>query len=80
MAIKIHEFHPDENGHMTAHGIFDGEPFRLLADGAGWLMRVATGQAQAVPANDVSSRTEARSAIYAAVARLRESQKSFGPV
>jgi len=75
MAVEIYQLHPDEKGHIIVSGLFDGEPFRLLADKATWMLRFAQGQAVAVPAEDVSSRADARMSIYAAVAHLRARQK-----
>lgn len=75
MALKIYEMKPDAAGVVTAAGHLDGEPFSLSAIGRRWLLRLANGLTVEQDAIDVASKRDARGALYAAVARIRESQK-----
>lgn len=77
MALKIHELSPDAQGNIQARGLFDGRPFRMICDGARWLMRTDEHEVaeMAVPAAEPRSRTEAQGALWSIVARVREMQK-----
>lgn len=74
MSLKIHEIRQDHTGARLS-GLFDGEPFHLVAEGGKWLFRTAKGWTHAEEALNIASTSEARSAAYGAVAQFRNAHR-----